>query len=163
LQVPIWSINSSKIDTASGSTLTLWFEYTDDQIEGMVEENLAVWRRPEDHNCRDWTQVTGATAVDTQTNRIYVTMAGVTGLSQFTLADGEPDPTAVRTVSMGAHLAQEPLWLVVLLALLVLTSGATFWYLRRKEEAAFATSQGLDFTDVIASKVADLIRDRSQE
>ncbi len=129
----------------------------------MVEQNLAVWQRPDDHNCREWTQVTGATAVDAQTNRIYVTMTGVTGLSQFTLADGEPDPTAVRTVSMGAHLAQEPIWLVILLALLVLTAGATYWYLRRQEETALATARTVDITDVIATKVADLIRDRQED
>lgn len=32
---------------------------------------------------------------------------------------------------MGAVLAQEPAWLVIFLAALVLSAGATYWYLRR--------------------------------
>ena len=64
---------------------------------------------------------------------------------------------------MGTHLAQEPLWLVILLAMLVLTSGATYWYLRRQEERTLATSQAHDLTDVIAAKVATLLRRPSEE
>ena len=171
LQMPIWNIRSNKIDTndtGPGSTIEIWFEYTDDQIAGMVEQNLAVWYRPDDHNCREWTRVTDAFSVDylfvdQDWNRVRVRMTGVKGLSQFTLAESEPSPTAVRAVSMGTHLAQEPVWLVVLLAMLVLTSGATYWYLRRQEERTLVAPRVPDVTDVIASKVATLLRNPPEE
>ena len=161
LQMPIWTINSNKID--SGSTIDIWFDYTDAMITGMAEESLTVWKRPDGQHCADWTQIVGAVTRYPELNRVKVLLSGVTGLSQFTLADAPPSPTAVRMVSMGTHLAQEPLWLVILLAMLVLTSGATYWYLRRQEERALATSQAHDLTDVIAAKVAALLRRPPEE
>jgi hypothetical protein len=163
LKMPIWSINTNKIDVASGSSLELWFEYTDDQVAGMVEETLAVWQRSEGGHCVDWVQSTGTVTRYPATNRVRLTLTGVTGLSQFTLADAPPDPTALGMVSMGTYLAEEPIWLVVLMAMLVLTSGATYWYLRTREEKAILAEQRVDVTDIIADKVVARLRHRPEE
>jgi hypothetical protein len=163
LKMPIWSINTNKVDVDSGSSLELWFEYTDDQVAGMVEENLAVWQRSEGGHCVDWVQSTGTVTRYPATNQVRLTVTGVTGLSQFTLADVEPDPTAVEMGTMGAYLAQEPIWLVALMAMLVLTSGATYWYVRTREEKAILAEQRVDITDIIADKVAARLRHRPEE
>jgi hypothetical protein len=164
LKMPIWSINTNKIDVVTpSSSLELWFEYTDDQVAGMDEATLAVWRRPEGGHCVDWVQAPGTVTRDPDTNRVGLTMTGVTGLSQFTLAVAPPDPTALGMVSMGTYLAEEPVWLVVLMAMLVLTSGATYWYVRTREDRAILAEQRVDVTDVIADKVVARLRHRPEE
>ncbi len=163
LKMPIWSINTNKINVASGSSLELWFEYTDDQVAGMAEETLAVWQRPEGGHCQDWIQSTGTVTRYPATNQVKLTLTGVTGLSQFTLDNGAPDPTALGMVSMGTYLAQEPVWLVVLMAMLVLTAGATYWYIRTREDRVILAEQRVDVTDIIADKVVARMRHRPEE
>jgi hypothetical protein len=133
LQMPIWTVESPKM--TAGATVDLRFDYTDGAIDGMNEANLTVWTRPAGRPCGAWTQVASST-VDAVHNRITAT--GLTSLSQFTVSEGTPSPTAVREATMGLVLAQEPLWLVGLLALLVVTAGATYWYLRQQGMALVA-------------------------
>jgi hypothetical protein len=125
LQMPIWTVESAKMTT--GTTLDLSFNYTDMNIQGLTEANLKVWTRPTGDPCGPWTQVASST-VNATHNRITAT--GLTSLSQFTIADAQPSPTALQERALAVRLAQEPLELVVLLALLVVMAGGNYWYLR---------------------------------
>jgi hypothetical protein len=125
LQTPIWTIGSSKF--TAGATVELRFKYTDAAVEGMNEANLKVWMRPAGRPCGAWTMV--ASSVDAGHN--FVSATGLTGLGQFTISEGEPSPTAVQERSLAVRLAQEPVELVIILALLVLSAGATYWRLRQ--------------------------------
>jgi hypothetical protein len=144
--MPIWTVESPKMTT--GATVNLRFEYTDGAIEGMTEANLVVWTRPAGRPCGAWTQV-AASSVDAAHNRITAT--GLTSLSQFTIADGEPSPTALREPTMQAVLAQEPVWLVVFLATLVVTAGGTYWLLTRRGVVE-------PLLEMLAAKLAERLR-----
>jgi hypothetical protein len=127
LQMPIWTVESPKM--TAGATVDLRFDYTDGAIDGMNEANLTVWTRPAGRPCGAWTQVASST-VDAAHNRITAT--GLTSLSQFTVSEATPNPTALQEPTMQAVLAQEPVWLVVFLATLVVTAGITYWLLTRR-------------------------------
>jgi hypothetical protein len=153
LQMPIWTVESPKM--TAGAVVDLRFKYSDMNIRGMNEANLAVWTRPGGDPCGAWTEVALST-VDADHNRI--TAEGLTSLSQFTISEGTPNPTAVREPTMGLVLAQEPLWLVGLLALLVVTAGATYWYLRQQGMVVREGAVPADVAEAIADKVAERLK-----
>lgn len=148
LVMPIWTIDSNAM--SSVSTADLRFKYNDAQIDGMIEETLQLWYRPAGRPCAEWTAVGGT--VDTLHN--VITVSGLTSLGQFTIANAAPNPTALQDISFGAHLAQEPAWLVLFLATLVLTAGATYWYLRRQGLVMMASAA----PDPIAAELAEIKR-----
>jgi len=128
--MPIWEIRSSKqYLPAASSTTDLSFQYTDAQIAGMTEANLSVWSRPIGQPCADWIELGGTVNADTNT----IVISGLTDLRyQYTLADSAPSPTAIDVVSIGAHQTQGSAWpAVLLLVLLALSSGLTYWLRRR--------------------------------
>jgi len=161
LQMPIWSIDSNKFDPISGSSLTIRFEYTDGQIDGMTESNLGVWKRSDGQSCGSWTQISSGITRDAATNQITVTLTSVTDLSQFTLADSTPSPTAVNMMPMSVRLAKEPIWLVALMALLVITAGATYTYLSR--QGLQVTQSEAALMERIAASVANRMRQDETE
>ncbi|MDX1664393.1 MAG: hypothetical protein R3272_11400, partial [Candidatus Promineifilaceae bacterium] len=115
---------------------------------GVDEGTLALWSRAAGADCSEWTQVAGSSA-NASTNTV---IASVTDLDrQYTIAATEPPPTALNTMPMSARLAQEPLWMVVLLALLTVAAGATYW-LTRRQTAAPATS----FEDEVLARLRRL-------
>lgn len=123
LVMPIWTIESSKIDPAGNSTINLRFKYNEAHIEGMIESNLQVWTRPTGHPCADWVAV--GSVVDVAHN--FITVVGLSSLGQFTIADGAPSPTAVEDLAV----AVRPGGTAVLPTLLLVTAGITFWAVRR--------------------------------
>ncbi|MCI0648922.1 MAG: integrin alpha [Chloroflexi bacterium] len=132
LAMPIWTIESSKL--TAGATVDLRFKYNEANIDGMVEGSLQVWQRPAGRPCAAWTAIGGA--VDATHN--FVTIAGLTSLGQFTISEGMPSPTALEERPLGVRLAQEPVELVVLLSLLVVMAGVTYWVMRRHAVALAA-------------------------
>jgi hypothetical protein len=138
LVMPIWTIDSNVMTGAS--TVDLRFKYNEAQLEGMVEGTLQLWYRPAGRPCAEWTAVGGT--VDTVHN--FISVSSVIGLGQFTIANAAPSPTALNDISFGAHLAQEPAWLVIFLAALVLSAGATYWYLRQRGLVVMAEASGAD-------------------
>jgi hypothetical protein len=124
LVMPIWTIDSNAMTNVS--TADLRFKYNDAQIDGMIEGTLQLWYRPANRPCAQWAAAGGT--VDSVHN--FITVTGLASLGQFTIANAAPSPTALNDISFSAHLAQEPAWLVILLAALVLSAGATYWYLR---------------------------------
>lgn len=126
LQTPIWTLDSTKLDGTA--TVDLRFTYTNAQVAGMVESSLRVWTRPAGQPCSEWVMLPSTVNVDNNT----ITVNGLTSLGQFTISESTPSPTAVRAPSMSLVLAQEPAWLILFLAALVLSAGATYWYLRQK-------------------------------
>jgi hypothetical protein len=124
LQAPIWTLDSSKLDGAASANLR--FSYTNAQIAGMDESSLRLWTRPAGEPCSEWTVLASTVNVNNNT----ITINGLTNLGQFAISEAVPSPTAVREPSMGLVLAEEPVWLVAFLAALVLSAGATYWYLR---------------------------------
>ena len=127
LQTPIWTVDSPKI--GAGTTFNLRLQYTSDQIVGMTEGNLRIWTRPIGQPCADWVQV-GSSSVSVNNN--LMTATGLTSQGQFTIGDAPPSPTAIQEQSMAAYPTQSPAELMLIMGVLVLSSGATYTYLRRR-------------------------------
>jgi hypothetical protein len=129
LTMPIWTVGSNKV--GSTSTMDLRFQYTNAQIAGMTEANLVLWSRPAGQPCAAWIMVPGS-VVDTAHN--FVSISGLTSLSQFTIADSPPSPTAVDGIETAVnHQSSSPL-INLALMLLIPASGTTYWYLRSRRE-----------------------------
>jgi hypothetical protein len=111
--------------------MDLRFQYTNAQIAGMTEANLVLWSRPAGQPCAAWIMVPGS-VVDTAHN--FVSISGLTSLSQFTIADSPPSPTAVDGIETAVnHQSSSPL-INLALMLLIPASGTTYWYLRSRRE-----------------------------
>lgn len=134
LSTPIWNVDTGRaFDPAV--EMDVRFKYTDNHIAGMDEANLGVWVRPAGQPCSSWTEVTNITR-DADHNFITAHLNGPLPIGQFTIAETEPPPTDVQFSTVEGDVAVqrlhgEPLWLVVLLAVLVLAAGAVHWRLRR--------------------------------
>jgi hypothetical protein len=98
---PIWEIDSSKVNSSTGSSLNLTFKYTTTEVAASEEAGLLVMTRPAGNPCGPWTQVPiGDITRDAAHNRISATLTGVTSLGWFTLAPTpppEPDTIAPET------------------------------------------------------------------
>ena len=144
LQMPIWTIGSSKHHNApdGSSTTNLVFHYTDAQVAGMDESSLAVWSRPSGAAVREC-MVPGS-SVTASLNLIAV--SGLTELGyQYTLAV-EPSPTAVGALFLNAPPAgaQQPsAGLVWAAGLLALVAALVYWLRRRARSAPAAKSERL--------------------
>jgi hypothetical protein len=125
LVMPIWTVESSKIDPAGSSTVNLRFNYNEANIDGMIESNLQVWGRPTGYPCADWTLIGGS--VDMTHN--FITAVGLNTLGQFTVSDGPPSPTAIEDPSLNVRAGGT----AVLPSLLLVTAGITFWVMRRNK------------------------------
>jgi hypothetical protein len=133
LVMPIWTVESSKVDPAGSSAVTLRFKYNTANIDGMIESNLQIWRRPTDHPCADWLLVGGV--VDTTHN--FITITGLTTLGQFTIADGPPSPTAIEDPTLNVRSGGT----AVLPTLLLVTAGITFWVVRRSSRLVLVSDR----------------------
>lgn len=132
LPTPIWDVDTGKAyDPAVG--MDVRFKYTNNHIATMDEANLTVWTRPAGQPCSPWTEVTNVTR-DPDHNFITAHLNGPLPVGQFTIAESEPPPTDVQVSAVDSvssvRLFGEPVWMVVLLALMVIAAGVVHWRLR---------------------------------
>jgi hypothetical protein len=111
--------------------MDLRFQYTNAQIAGMTEANLVLWSRPSGQPCAAWIMVPGS-VVDTAHN--FVSISGLTSLSQYTIADSPPSPTAVEGIEIAVNNQGDFPLVNLVLMFLVPTSGTAYWYLRSRRE-----------------------------
>jgi hypothetical protein len=130
LTMPIWDVESPKLNPGT-SQVSLRFKYNNDHIVDMVEANLKLWSRPQGQPCAAWVEVAGST-VDTVHN--FVTVTGLTGLGQFTIAESAPSPTALTDVSLMAQVAQSPLPFSLSMVAALALIGGTLKFIRRPSD-----------------------------